>query len=41
MGLMMLGAHTGSTIDVEASGAEAEAAISALRKLVDDRFGED
>jgi phosphocarrier protein len=41
MGLMMLGAHTGATIDVEASGADANAAISALRDLVENRFGED
>lgn len=41
MGLMMLGAATGSTIDVAANGAEAEAALNALEALVNSRFGED
>ena len=41
MGLMMLGAQTGSKIDVEASGNQAAAALEALRELVEDRFGED
>ena len=41
MGLMMLGAQTGSTINVQATGAQASEALEALRTLVDDRFGED
>ncbi|WP_018388968.1 HPr family phosphocarrier protein [Ancylobacter sp. FA202] len=40
MGLMMLAAAPGTTILVEASGAEAQAAIDALEALVSDRFGE-
>lgn len=40
MGLMMLAASTGCSIKVEASGAEAEAALDALGHLVADRFGE-
>jgi phosphocarrier protein HPr len=41
MGLMMLGAATGTTITVEASGNEAVAAIDALDKLVSSGFGEE
>ena len=41
MGLMMLGAAVGTTITVEASGAEAAAAIDALDKLVASGFGEE
>ena len=41
MGLMMLGAATGSTISVEATGAEATAAVDALDKLVSSGFGEE
>ena len=41
MGLMMLGAATGTTIKVEATGSEASAAIAALTKLVASGFGED
>ncbi|SCW62413.1 HPr family phosphocarrier protein [Ancylobacter rudongensis] len=40
MGLMMLAAAPGTTILVEASGAEAQAAIDALEALVSNRFGE-
>ncbi|MEO0343781.1 MAG: HPr family phosphocarrier protein [Pseudomonadota bacterium] len=40
MGLMMLAASKGTTIDVETSGPEAEKLSSALRYLIDDRFGE-
>lgn len=40
MGLLMLGAAKGSTIDVETSGTEAEALARALEALVADRFGE-
>ena len=40
MGLMMLAAAPGTTILVEASGPEAQAAVDALDALVSDRFGE-
>ncbi|MDQ0349604.1 HPr family phosphocarrier protein [Ancylobacter vacuolatus] len=40
MGLMMLAAAPGTTILVEASGPQAQAAIDALEALVSDRFGE-
>jgi phosphocarrier protein len=41
MGLMMLGAATGSSITVEATGHEAAAAVDALAKLVASGFGEE
>ena len=41
MGLMMLAAGPGSKILVEASGPDAEAALSALAQLVESRFDED
>ena len=41
MGLMMLAAGPGSCIDIEAEGAEAEAAVAALEALVTARFDED
>lgn len=41
MGLMMLAAGPGTTIQVEAEGAEAEAAVEALAVLVADKFGEE
>jgi phosphocarrier protein HPr len=41
MGLMMLGAATGTAITVEASGNEAAAALDALAKLVGSGFGEE
>ncbi|WP_373087878.1 HPr family phosphocarrier protein [Sneathiella sp.] len=40
MGLMMLAASTGSTISLDVSGPEAEAALVALTELVDGKFGE-
>ena len=40
MGLMMLSAGPGSTIVVEATGAEAVQALAALEALVSSRFGE-
>ncbi|MDF2618838.1 MAG: Phosphotransferase system, phosphocarrier protein HPr [Xanthobacteraceae bacterium] len=40
MGLMMLAAAPGTSILVEASGPEAQAALDALDTLVADRFGE-
>ncbi|MBB05507.1 HPr family phosphocarrier protein [Pseudooceanicola sp.] len=41
MGLLMLAASNGSTIEVETSGPDAEALADALQSLVADRFGED
>lgn len=41
MGLLMLAAAKGSTIDVRTSGPEAEKLADALEALVADRFGED
>jgi phosphocarrier protein len=41
MGLMMLGAATGSTIKIEATGSEAVAVADALEKLVGSGFGEE
>ena len=40
MGVMMLAAGKGSTVKIEANGADAEAALAALKKLIADRFGE-
>ncbi|WP_375691897.1 HPr family phosphocarrier protein [Pseudooceanicola sp. LIPI14-2-Ac024] len=41
MGLLMLAASKGSTIEVETSGPDANALADALQALVADRFGED
>ena len=41
MGLMMLAASIGTQITVEASGPQAEAAMSALEDLVTRKFDED
>ncbi|NDW02847.1 HPr family phosphocarrier protein [Jiella pacifica] len=41
MGLLMLAASQGTTIDVSASGPEAHAVLDALQELVANRFGED
>lgn len=41
MGLMMLAASPGCTIEVSASGAQAEDAIDALTNLIANRFGEE
>ena len=40
MGVMMLAAGKGSSVKIEAEGADAEAALAALAKLIADRFGE-
>lgn len=40
MGLMMLAASKGTSIEVRVEGAEAEALATALRGLVAGRFGE-
>ena len=41
MGLLMLGAHKGTTIEVETTGPEELALSQALETLVANRFGED
>ena len=41
MGLLMLAASQGSSIEVETRGAELEALAKALFVLVSDRFGEE
>jgi phosphocarrier protein HPr len=40
MGVMMLAAGKGSFIEIEATGADADAALTELAKLVNDKFGE-
>ena len=40
MGVMMLAAGKGSTVTVEAEGADAEAALAAILQLIGDKFGE-
>jgi phosphocarrier protein HPr len=41
MGLMMLAAGPGATLELRASGEQAEAVLDALVKLVADKFDED
>jgi phosphocarrier protein len=41
MGLMMLAAGPGCCIEIEAEGADAEAAVAALEGLIKARFDED
>ena len=41
MGLLMLAAGPGSSIEISAEGPEADAAVAALAELVDGRFQED
>ena len=41
MGLLMLGAGPGSTIEISAEGTDAEAAVTALAELVGCRFDEE
>jgi len=40
MGVMMLAAGQGTSVLIEAEGADAEQAIGALTKLIADKFGE-
>ena len=40
MGLMMLAAGPGTTIDIAATGRDADAAVKALAELVEAKFGE-
>ena len=41
MGVLMLAAHCGSTITVRTEGDDADEAMDALARLVENRFGED
>ena len=41
MGLMMLAAGPGCTIEIKASGADAAEAVQALGELIDAKFDED
>jgi phosphocarrier protein HPr len=41
MGLMMLAASTGCSIEVSAEGNQAEEALTALEQLVANKFGEE
>ena len=41
MGLLMLAASKGSTIEIEAEAEQAQEAVGALVALVNDRFGEE
>lgn len=41
LGLMMLAASPGTTIRIEASGEDRDAAIDALTELIENRFNED
>lgn len=41
MGLLMLAASKGTTIDVQISGPDAEAMADAVEALIADKFGED
>jgi phosphocarrier protein len=40
MGVMMLAAGKGAIITIDADGADADAALGALRKLIADKFDE-
>ena len=40
MGVMMLAAGKGSSISIEADGADADAALAAIGALIADKFGE-
>ena len=40
MGVMMLAAGQGSSVLLEAEGADADAALAALTKLIAEKFGE-
>ncbi|NJC05910.1 phosphocarrier protein [Sphingomonas kaistensis] len=41
MGLMMLGAARGDSIEISASGEGADDAVAQLSQLVEDKFGEE
>lgn len=41
MGILMLAAPQGTVISVRAEGSDADAALEAIGKLINDKFGED
>ncbi len=41
MGLMMLAASKGTTINIKASGKDAQKAVDALKELINNKFNED
>lgn len=41
MGLLLLGAAPGTTIDIETTGSDADAALESLTALVESGFGEE
>ena len=41
LGLMMLGAECGSTLRLKATGTQASEAVAELKKLIEERFGEE
>lgn len=40
MGVMMLAAGMGTEVEIETDGSDEQAAMDALRALIDDKFGE-
>jgi phosphocarrier protein len=40
MGVMMLAAGLGAEVEIETEGEDADAAMTALRALINDKFGE-
>jgi phosphocarrier protein len=40
MGVMMLAAGLGAEVEIQTEGDDADAAMTALRALIDDKFGE-
>jgi phosphocarrier protein len=40
MGVMMLAAGLGSEVEIETEGPDEQAAMAALRELIDAKFGE-
>lgn len=41
MGVLMLAAAKGMTIDIKAAGEDSEEAMEAIGKLIEDKFGEE
>lgn len=41
MGVMMLAAECGSTVEIRAKGEDSQEAVDALAQLIQNRFGED
>lgn len=41
LGLMMLGAECGSTVRIRTEGAQSAEAVAALKKLLEEKFGEE